>query len=241
MRLAKYLAHCGVASRRASEELVRAGRVTITGEVVRDPARAVTDGEEVRVDGRLVRPEPLEVWALNKPPGVLSTVRDTHGRKTVVELVPSRRRLYPVGRLDADSTGLLLLTNDGELAELVMHPRYGVERVYHVRVEPPRFGQRLVERLQRGVELEDGPARALRARAIGRGRLEITMGEGRKREVRRMLDALGYRVVELERVRIGPLTLQSLGLAPGESRRLGTREIDALRRAARRPRRRAGR
>lgn len=214
---------------------MRAGRVTIAGEVVRDPARAVTEGEEVRVDGRRVRPEPLEVWALNKPPGVLSTVRDTHGRRTVVELVPSRRRLYPVGRLDADSRGLLLLTNDGQLAELLMHPRYGVERVYRVRVQPPRLGRWLLERLEGGVELADGRARALRARAVGRGVLEITMGEGRKREVRRMLGALGRRVVELERVRIGPLTLAELGLAPGQARRLSSREIDALRRAARRP------
>lgn len=232
MRLAKYLARCGVASRRASEQLVRAGRVQVAGETVTDPARHVEQGVEVTVDGRAVRPEPLEVWVLNKPRGVVSTARDPQGRPTVVDLVPSPRRLYPVGRLDADSTGLLVLTNDGELAERLMHPRYGVERVYRVRVVPPRVDRSLAERLERGVRLDDGPARALRTRVVGRGELEIVMGEGRKREVRRMLDAVGRRVVELERIRIGPLDLAALGLGRGRARRLGEREIALLKRAA---------
>ncbi|WDT94384.1 rRNA pseudouridine synthase [Thermoleophilum album] len=232
MRLAKYLARCGVASRRASEQLVRAGRVQVAGQTVTDPARHVEQGVEVTVDGRAVRPEPLEVWVLNKPRGVVSTARDPQGRPTVVDLVPSPRRLYPVGRLDADSTGLLVLTNDGRLAERLMHPRYGVERVYRVRVVPPRVDRSLAERLERGVRLDDGPARALRARVVGRGELEIVMGEGRKREVRRMLDAVGRRVVELERIRIGPLDLAALGLGRGRARRLGEREIALLKRAA---------
>ena len=232
MRLAKYLARCGVASRRASEQLVRAGRVQVAGETVTDPARHVEQGVEVTVDGRAVRPEPLEVWVLNKPRGVVSTARDPQGRPTVVDLVPSPRRLYPVGRLDADSTGLLVLTNDGELAERLMHPRYGVERVYRVRVVPPRVDRSLAERLERGVRLDDGPARALRTRVVGRGELEIVMGEGRKREVRRMLDAVGRRVVELERIRIGPLDLAALGLGRGRARRLGEREIALLKRVA---------
>ncbi|MCL6440116.1 MAG: rRNA pseudouridine synthase [Thermoleophilum sp.] len=232
MRLAKYLARCGVASRRASEQLVRAGRVQVAGQTVTDPARHVDQGVEVTVDGRPVRPEPLEVWVLNKPRGVVSTARDPQGRPTVVDLVPSPRRLYPVGRLDADSTGLLILTNDGRLAERLMHPRYGVERVYRVRVVPPRVDRSLAERLERGVQLDDGPARALRARVVGRGELEIVMGEGRKREVRRMLDAVGRRVVELERIRIGPLDLAALGLGRGRARRLGEREIALLKRVA---------
>ena len=129
MRLAKFLAHAGVASRRASETLVAEGRVSVAGETVTDPARDVDESSEVALDGRPVSREPREVHALNKPAGVVSTARDTHGRPTVVELVRSRRRLYPVGRLDADTTGLILLTNDGELADHLTHPRYGVEKL----------------------------------------------------------------------------------------------------------------
>jgi 23S rRNA pseudouridine2605 synthase len=127
MRLAKFLAHAGVASRRAAEGIVAEGRVTVGGEVVTDPARDVDESSGVAVDGRPVKPEPLEVHMLNKPPGVVSTASDTHGRRTVVDMVRSKRRLYPVGRLDADTSGLILLTNDGELAEHLTHPRYGVE------------------------------------------------------------------------------------------------------------------
>ena len=127
MRLAKYLAHAGVASRRASETIVAAGRVTIAGKTVTDPARDVDDSSDVAVDGRPVAPEPQETYAVNKPPGVVSTAQDTHGRPTVVGLVGSDRRLYPVGRLDVDTSGLILLTNDGALAERLTHPRYGVE------------------------------------------------------------------------------------------------------------------
>src|ERR671935_1544700 len=137
MRLAKFLAHAGVASRRAAEGLIGDGRVTVGGEVVTNPATDVDGDSDVAVDGRPVEPEPREVHALNKPAGVVSTARDTHGRPTVIELVRSRRRLYPVGRLDADSTGLILLTNDGELAERLTHPRYTVERVYRVRLGRP--------------------------------------------------------------------------------------------------------
>src|SRR5918996_2333219 len=138
VRLVKYLAHAGVASRRAAERLIAEGRVTVGGEVLTDPARDVDETSAVAVDGRAVAPEPREVHALNKPAGVVSTARDTHGRPTVVGLVRSRRRLYPVGRLDADSTGLILLTNDGELADLLTHPRYGLEKVYRARVRPGR-------------------------------------------------------------------------------------------------------
>src|SRR3954452_21726733 len=186
MRLAKFLAHAGVASRRAAEEVVRDGRVAVDGEVVTDPAREVDESMVVEVDRRTVEQEPREVHALNKPPGVVSTARDTHGRPTVVELVRSHRRLYPVGRLDADSTGLILLTNDGELADLLTHPRYGVEKVYRVKVQPRRVARRAIEALRSGVELEDGVTAPARVRQVAPGLLEIVLREGRKRQVRRM-------------------------------------------------------
>jgi 23S rRNA pseudouridine2605 synthase len=230
MRLGKFLAHAGVASRRAAEDIVRDGRVTVDGEVVTDPARDVGEPNDVAFDGRRVEAEPHEVHALNKPVGVVSTARDTHGRPTVVELVRSRRRLYPVGRLDADTTGLILLTNDGELAERLTHPRYGVKKVYRARVDPPRLSPRALEALKNGVELEEGRTAPAQARQPGRGVVEITIREGRKRQVRRMLEAVGHRVVELERVAFGPLGLRGLEL--GKSRRLSDREVDRLRRAA---------
>jgi 23S rRNA pseudouridine2605 synthase len=240
VRLVKFLAHAGVASRRAAERLVADGRVTVGGQVVTDPARDVDESSEVAVDGRPVEPEPREVYAVNKPAGVVSTARDTHGRPTVVQLVRSRRRLYPVGRLDADTTGLILLTNDGELAERLTHPRYGVWRVYRARVRPPRLSARALRALREGVELEDGITAPARVRQPRPGILEIAIREGRKRQVRRMCEAVGHRVVELERVALGPLGLR--GLEPGESRRLTDAEVDRLRRAAGpRPRRARGR
>jgi len=243
VRLAKYLAHAGVASRRAADGLIAAGRVTIAGELVRDPARDVDETSGVAVDGTEVRPEPHEVHALNKPAGVVSTAQDTHGRSTVVELVRSSRRLYPVGRLDADSTGLILLTNDGELAERLTHPRYGVEKVYRARVQPARVAPQALHALRRGVQLDDGVTAPARVRQPRPGVLEIGIREGRKRQVRRMVEAVGHRVIELERVAFGPLGLR--GLEPGRSRRLSAAEVERLRRAteprAARPPRRARR
>jgi 23S rRNA pseudouridine2605 synthase len=230
VRLARFLAHAGVASRRAAEGLIRDGRVVVGGSVVTDPARDVGEGSEVVVDGRPIAPEPRQVFALNKPAGVVSTARDTHGRPTVVELVPSPLRLYPVGRLDADTTGLLLLTNDGDLAERLTHPRYGVEKVYRARVEPPRVADAALRELRAGVPLEDGPTATARVRRLGGGWVEIALREGRKRQVRRMLEAVGHRVVALERVAFGPLRLGGLG--PGESRQLSDSEVTALRDAA---------
>ena len=229
MRLAKYLAHAGVASRRASEALVAEGRVSVAGEVVTDPARDVDESSGVALDGRPVAPEPREVHALNKPSGVVSTARDTHGRPTVVELVRSRRRLYPVGRLDADTTGLILLTNDGELAERLTHPRYGVEKLYRARIQPGRLSTGAIESLRRGVELDDGTTAPARVRQVRGGMLEIGIREGKKRQVRRMIEAVGHRVIELQRVAFGPLGLR--GLEPGQSRRLTRAEVERLKRA----------
>ena len=227
MRLAKYLAHAGVASRRAAERLIADGRVTVGGEVVTDPARDVDEGSGVAVNGEPVAPEPREVHMLNKPAGVVSTASDPQGRRTVVELVPSPRRLYPIGRLDADTTGLILLTNDGELAERLMHPRYEVEKVYVARVEPADVDAAALRELRDGVELEDGRTAPAEVRALGDGRLELTIHEGRKRQVRRMCEAVGHKVTALERVAFGPLRLA--GLPRGESRRLSDDEIERLR------------
>jgi 23S rRNA pseudouridine2605 synthase len=234
MRLAKFLAHAGVASRRAAEGLIADGRVSVAGEAVTDPALDVDESSDVSVDGRPVRPEPREVYVLNKPRGVVSTARDTHGRPTVVELVPSRRRLYPVGRLDADTTGLILLTNDGELAERLTHPRYGVEKVYRARVQPARVTPAALQAIREGIELEDGRTAPARARQPSAGVLEIAVREGRKRQVRRMIEAVGHRVQELERVAFGPLGLR--GLERGQSRRLKDVEVERLRRSASGPR-----
>jgi 23S rRNA pseudouridine2605 synthase len=230
MRLAKYLAHSGVASRRSAEKLIANGRVTVAGSVVTDPARDVDESSGVAVDGGAVAPEPREVYALNKPAGVMSTAHDPGGHPTVVSLVPSSRRLYPVGRLDADSTGLILLTNDGELANLLMHPRYGVQKTYVARVTPTPISESALRRLREGVSLEDGPTSPAKVRRLAPARFEITIGEGRNRQVRRMVEAVGHRVASLERVAFGPLRLQ--GLAAGKHRRLSAAEVERLRQAA---------
>ncbi|CAN5468455.1 pseudouridine synthase [soil metagenome] len=230
MRLAKYLAHAGVASRRAAERLVADGQVTVGGATVTDPARDVAEESGVEVRGRPVAPEPREVHALNKPAGVVSTASDTHGRPTVVSLVESDRRLYPVGRLDADTTGLIVLSNDGELAERLTHPRYGVEKTYRVRVKPALVGERALRRLREGVVLDDGPTAPARVRRAGPGVIELRLGEGRNRQVRRMCEAVGHHVVSLERIGFGPLRLDDLAL--GESRRLTEAEVQRLRSAS---------
>jgi len=232
MRLAKYLAHAGVASRRAAEDLIRAGRVSLDGEVVSDLGRQVSESAEVRVDGAVVGgPEERAVWMVNKPAGVVSTALDTHGRPTVVSLVrDSSARVYPVGRLDADTTGLILLTNDGELANRLMHPRYEVPRTYVARVTGGPVGDAAVRALRAGVELSDGVTTPASVRALARDRLELVLHEGRKRQVRRMCEAVGHPVVALERVAFGPLTLSGLGV--GEARRLTADEVEALRTAA---------
>jgi 23S rRNA pseudouridine2605 synthase len=229
VRLAKFLAHGGVASRRRAEEIIRKGLVTVGGEVVTDPARDVGDADEVRVNGAPVGTETREVWALNKPAGVVSTAREPGARPAVVELVETGARLYPVGRLDADSTGLLLLTNDGELANRLTHPRYEVPKTYRARLRS-RIGDAELKRLASGVELEDGPTAPTEVRRLGQSELEIVLREGRNRQVRRMVEAVGNRVESLRRIRFGPLELGGLG--EGEARLLSEDEVARLREAA---------
>jgi 23S rRNA pseudouridine2605 synthase len=225
MRLAKYLAHGGVASRRRAEKLIAAGRVTVGGQPVTDPARDVDERSGVEIDGRPVAPEAREVWLVNKPVGVVSTAREPGRRRAVVELVDSPRRLYPVGRLDADSSGLILLTNDGELANRLTHPRYGVPRSYRARLRRTPTEAEL-RRLRRGVELDDGPTAPARIRRISPRVVEITLREGRNRQIRRMVETIGNDVIALERVRVGPLRLR--GLREGSARRLTRAEIERL-------------
>lgn len=225
MRLAKYLAHSGVASRRRAEELIAAGRVRVGGELVRDPARDVDYESGVEVDGRPVSPEPREVWMLNKPVGVTSTAREPGRRRAVTDLIASDRRLYPVGRLDADATGLILVTNDGELANRLMHPRYEVPRIYRARLRRPPTEVELT-RLREGVELDDGITAPAGVRRISPRVIELTMHEGRNRQIRRMAEAIGNRVVDLQRIAFGPLRLGEL--EEGEARRLKTTELRRL-------------
>jgi 23S rRNA pseudouridine2605 synthase len=234
VRLAKYIAHCGVTSRRHAEDLVRSGRVLVDGRRVTDPARDVDGRNEVSVDGRAISPELDEHYLLNKPVGVVSTAHDPQGREKVVDLVSSDARLYPVGRLDADTSGLILLTNDGELANRLMHPSFEIEKTYRARVEGSVSKQAL-RRLRSGVELADGRTWPAQARVVASDTettvLELVVHEGRKRQVRRMCEAIGHSVVELERTAYGPLTLA--GLAPGEWRALTQQEVDGLRQAVR--------
>ncbi len=228
MRLAKFLAHGGIASRRRAEAIVASGRVSVGGEVVRDPARDVGEGDDVRVDGSPVGTEAREVWAVNKPAGVVSTAREPGGRTAVVELVDSAARLYPVGRLDADSTGLLLLTNDGELANRLTHPRYEVAKTYRVELRRPPADADL-RRLASGVELDDGPTAPAELRRRGEREVEVVLREGRNRQLRRMVEAIGNEVLALRRVRFGPIELG--GLAEGSARRLSDTEVTSLRKA----------
>jgi 23S rRNA pseudouridine2605 synthase len=231
VRLAKYIARGGVASRRHAEDLVRSGRVLVDGERVTDPARDVDEDNDVSVDGRPVSREPHEHHLLNKPTGVVSTAHDQEGRAKVVDLVRSSARLYPVGRLDADTSGLIMLTNDGELANSLMHPSFEVDKTYRARVQGCVSDEAL-RLLRSGVELEDGRTWPAHAEIVESSSdttlLELVIHEGRKRQVRRMCEAAGHPVLALERTAYGPLTLA--GLAPGESRPLSHEEVKALRR-----------
>lgn len=227
MRLAKYMAHAGVASRRASEQLIFDGRVTVDGNTVTDPARDVDDHNEITVDGDRIGRQSTVVYAVNKPLGVISTASDPEGRRTVVDLVGSEKRLYPVGRLDANSHGLMLVTNDGELANKLSHPRYGVPKRYRVRV---RRGSPLssaeLDQLARGVELEDGKTRRAEVLKIGQREFEIVIKEGRNHQIRRMCEAIGRDVGDLQRITFGPLELGHL--KEGSVRRLSAEEVKSL-------------
>jgi pseudouridine synthase len=226
MRLNAYLARAGVASRRKADELIKAGRVRVNGE----PGRLntfVQSTDRVEVDGEAVAKQKLAHLLLHKPAGVVTTVRDPQRRRTVVELVPREPRVVPVGRLDAETTGALLLTNDGELAHRLAHPRYGVEKTYVVDVEGEPSDE-TIARLGRGVELEDGVTSPARVRRLGRGRIELTIHEGRNRQVRRMLEAVGHPVKRLHRSVYAGLTLE--GLEPGAWRELEPSEVERLRR-----------
>ena len=241
-RLSKLIASAGVASRRKAGDLVRAGRVRVDGEVVTEPGTLLDPARSrVEVDGRPVEVEPKVYVLLNKPRGPISTVVDRRGRSTVLDLIGDLRgRVYPAGRLDADTEELLLITNDGDLTYRLTHPRFEVEKVYVAEVEG-RPSRRALDRLAGGVMLEDGaapPARVRMLRAAGRGAaLEVTVHSGRKRMVRRMLEAVGHPVISLKRTRVGPLELGDL--RPGDWRELTPKEVAKLKehtekRAARR-------
>lgn len=225
LRLQAFLARAGVGSRRQAEALIRQGRVRVNSEVAQLGTK-VAPGDVVEVDGRRVEaPAERVVLALHKPRGYTTTRHDPHAAHTVYELLPEIPGLHPVGRLDRDSEGLLLFTNDGALTFRLTHPRHGVRKVYRVWTEGGTLPEAVCQRLLKGVELEDGPAKALACRPAPGGAI-LTLGEGRKREVRRMLQAVGYPVRRLLRLQVGPIRLGDL--PPGKWRRLSEREVQAL-------------
>jgi 23S rRNA pseudouridine2605 synthase len=224
MRLNAYIARAGVASRRKADELIKAGRVHVNGE----PGALNTfvgEADVVELDGEQLRPQRLAYVLLNKPAGVVTTAHDPRGRPTVVGLVEHEARVVPVGRLDADTTGALLLTNDGELAHRLAHPRYEVEKVYEADVEGEPDDAALT-RLTTGVELDDGRTAPANVRRLGPGRVELAIHEGRKHQVKRMLEAVGHPVRRLHRPRYAGLTVEGLG--SGEWRELRDAEVEAL-------------
>jgi 23S rRNA pseudouridine2605 synthase len=225
-RLQKVLAQRGYGSRRVSEELIAAGRVRVNGETAALGQRVRVDEDRVEVDGHLVSVRPgLVHYLLNKPAGTVTTSRDTHGRPTVVDLVPAEPRVFPVGRLDAATEGLLLLTNDGDLAHQLTHPSFGIEKEYLAQV-PGKLSAGTLRRLRDGVELDDGTTAPATVSQPEPGLVRITIHEGRNRQVRRMLETVGHPVERLVRVRIGPLTDRRL--APGSWRPLSVEERRAL-------------
>jgi 23S rRNA pseudouridine2605 synthase len=231
MRLNAYLARAGVASRRRADELIKAGRVRVNGE----PGRLntfVQTGDRVEVDGEPVAPQRLAYVLLHKPAGTVTTAQDPQGRPTVVDLVDLPERVVPVGRLDVDTTGALLLTNDGPLAHRLAHPRYGVEKTYEVDVEGEPDGTAL-RALAEGVELEDGRTAPARVRRLAPTTIELTIHEGRNRQVKRMFDAIGHPVRRLHRSAYAGLTLE--GLEPGRWRELEPSEVVRLRNLRARP------
>jgi 23S rRNA pseudouridine2605 synthase len=236
IRLQKVLAQAGLGSRRVCEDLIERRRVRVNGEVAELGRRVDPEVDVVEVDGAQIGVRPgLVHYLLNKPAGVITTASDTHGRPTVVEMVPAEPRVFPVGRLDGDTEGLLLLTNDGDLGHRLTHPSFGVDKEYLVEVDGnPHRG--VLRRLREGVELEDGLTAPAKVAVLGDHLLRITIHEGRNRQIRRMCEAVGTPVVRLVRTRIGPLTDRTL--APGEWRPLTQDEVRALERATVAPRRR---
>lgn len=235
-RLQKVLAATGWGSRRSCEELIAEGRVTVNGEVAQLGRRVDPETDRIEVDGAPVGVKPgLVYYLLNKPTGVITTAKDTHGRRTVVDLVPSEPRVFPVGRLDVDTEGLLLLTNDGDLAHRITHPSHGVAKEYLVHVRG-RVSPGELRQLREGVELDDGPTAPAEASQPQPGVVRLTIHEGRNRQVRRMCDAIGHPVLRLVRTRIGPITDRSL--RPGDYRELSTGERRALAEAVADPARR---
>jgi 23S rRNA pseudouridine2605 synthase len=222
-----YLARAGVASRRGADELIKAGRVLVNG-AQGQLNTFVGAGDTVELDGRPLTAQRLAYILLHKPAGVVTTARDPHGRPTVVDLVDHEARVVPVGRLDADTTGALLLTNDGPLAHRLAHPRYGVEKVYEVEVDGDPDDDALA-RLAEGLELDDGPTAPALARRLGPGRIELTLHEGRKHQVKRMVAAVGHPARRLHRSRYAGLGLNGLG--PGAWRELDPAEVGSLKRA----------
>lgn len=230
IRLQKVLARAGLGSRRACEEMIASGRVTVNGRVPVLGARIDVDHDRVEVDGVQISVRPgLAYYLLNKPPGVVTTATDTHGRPTVLGLVPAQPRVFPVGRLDQDTEGLLLLTNDGGLAHRLTHPSFGVDKEYLVEVEG-RPSRGVIRRLRDGVDLEDGRTAPARVALVAPNLLRIVIHEGRKRQVRRMCEAVGHPVARLVRIRIGPISDRRL--VPGQWRHLETDEVRALERAS---------
>ena len=232
MNLVVYLARAGLGSRRSCDELILKGSVTVNGEVVKFPREKIAPEDVVLVDGEPVEARELRYFLVNKPRGVASTRRDPHAERVIVDLVPNGRILFPVGRLDVDTTGLIILTNDGVLANRLMHPRYGVPKTYVARVRG-KVSRRALAALRQGVDLEDGltsPAEVnLKKQSAKTALVEITIHEGRKRQVRRMFATVGLPVEELHRRRYGPIA--DKGLEPGGYRELAGDEVEALRRA----------
>jgi 23S rRNA pseudouridine2605 synthase len=225
MRLNAYLARAGVASRRAADDLIKAGRVQVNG-ATGQLNTFVKRGDRVALDGDEVVPQKLAYVLLHKPAGTLTTARDPRGRATVLDLINVPERVVPVGRLDADTTGALLLTNDGPLAHRLAHPRYGVEKVYEAEVEG-RPGPDALRRLEQGVELEDGRTASARARLLAPSTIELVLHEGRKHQVKRMCEAVGHPVSRLHRSSYAGLTVE--GLEPGDWRELEPSEVNRLR------------